>query len=181
MNSGSAVRSAARWILELRWRGWEWLWKLEARLRGVDLGRAVRFRGRPCLARAPGSRIVLGDGVQLNSALRSNPLGSTRPATLRTLYAGAEIHLAPRSGLSAAVLCAARSIRVGEGTIIGAEAMLMDTDFHVPGPSGTWAVAGPEAAEPIRIGRGVFIGARASVLKGVTIGDGAVVGAGAGG
>lgn len=179
MNSGSAVPSAGRWVMELRWRWCEWLWKLEARLRGVELGRAVRFRGRPCLARAPGSRIVLGDGVQLNSAFRSNPLGNTRPATLRTLCSGAEIFLAPRSGLSAAVLCAARSIVVGEDTILGAEAMLMDTDFHVRGPTGTWELAGPGAAKPIRIGRGVFIGARAIVLKGVTIGDGAVVGAGA--
>jgi maltose O-acetyltransferase len=34
-------------------------------------------------------------------------------------------------------------------------------------------------ARPIRIGRGVFIGARAIVMKGVSVGDRAVIGAGA--
>lgn len=175
----STLRRWALWLQQLRWRTGEWLWKWEARCRGIELGPGVRFLGRPCLARAPGSRIVLGECVQLNSALRSNPLGCPRPATLRTLHAGAEIRMDARSGLSAAVLCAARSIVVGEDTIIGAEAMIMDTDFHVRAADGTWVVADPGHAEPIRIGRGVFIGARAIVLKGVTIGDGAVIGAGA--
>ena len=34
-------------------------------------------------------------------------------------------------------------------------------------------------ARPVRIGRGCFIGARAILLKGVTLGDRAIVGAGA--
>jgi len=179
MHIGSGVHRLALLGRELGWRWGGWIWQLEARLRGIELGRNVRFRGRPSLARARGSRIVLEDHVQLNSALRSNPLGCSRPATLRTLHAGAEIRLGPRSGLSAAVLCAARSIVIGEGTIIGAEAMLMDTDFHTAGSGWQWELAVPEAAEPIRIGRGVFIGARAMILKGVCIGDRAVVGAGA--
>lgn len=155
------------------------LWRAEARLRGVEVGAGVRFYGRPCLARVAGSRIVLGPGVILNSALRSNPLGCARPATLRTLHPGAEIVLARGAGLSGAVLCAAKGIRVGEGTIIGPDTMIFDTDFHVPAGEWDWGVAGVEAARPVVIGRGAFIGARVLVLKGVTIGDRAVVGAGA--
>jgi len=171
-----------RWIQRLQAVSWwlpDQLWKWEARLRGIELAPDVRFRGRPCLARAPGSRIVLGPGVRLNSSLRSNPLGCSRPATLRTLHPGAEIRLEAGSGLSAAVICAARSVIVGEATLIGAEAMIMDTDFHVRADDGTLTLASPEHARPVRIGRGVFVGARAIVLKGVTIGDGAVIGAGA--
>lgn len=173
------LRQLSQRVQSSGWRVGEWFWKFEARLRGVELGPEVRFRGRPCLARAPGSRIVLERGVHLNSSLRSNPLGCSRPATLRTLWAGAEIHMGAGSGLSAAVLCAARSIRIGEGTLIGAEVMILDTDFHVPGPHGSWELAGPEHARAVWVGRNVFIGTRAIVLKGVRIGDGAVIGAGA--
>jgi len=95
------------------------------------------------------------------------------------MYAGAEIVLGKGVGLSSAVLCAARSIRVGEGTIIGVDTMVFDTDFHEPGAGWDWGVAGPEKAQPVAIGRGVFIGTRVLILKGVTIGDRAVVGAGA--
>jgi acetyltransferase-like isoleucine patch superfamily enzyme len=47
----------------------------------------------------------------------------------------------------------------------------MDSDSHTIGPAN-----GPVSA-PIEIGDHVWIGARAMVLKGVTIGDGAVVAA----
>src|ERR1039458_8585916 len=60
-----------------------------------------------------------------------------------------------------------------------AGAMVMDNDFHVPSGVSDWADGCEKTARPIRIGRGVFVGARAIILKGVTIGDHAVVGAGA--
>jgi acetyltransferase-like isoleucine patch superfamily enzyme len=79
-------------------------------------------------------------------------------------------------------LCAGAAIEVGEGTIFGSGAMVIDNDFHVPVGEWDWsndsAVCGT-IARPIKIGRGVFIGARAIVLKGVTIGDRAVIGAAA--
>lgn len=40
-------------------------------------------------------------------------------------------------------------------------------------------IGGKEKSAPIHIGNHVWIGARATILKGVTIGDGAVVAAGA--
>jgi acetyltransferase-like isoleucine patch superfamily enzyme len=77
------------------------------------------------------------------------------------------------------VVCAARSIEIGESTILGSGAMVVDTDFHQPTGQWEWDNNCETGAEPVKIGRGVFIGARAIVLKGVTIGDRAIVGAGA--
>ncbi len=156
-----------------------WLWRAEARLRGAELGRRVLLRGRPWLHRHPGSRIVLGDDVCCNSAFRSNPLGCAHPVVLCTTRPGAEIVLGPGVGLSGDSVCAALRVHIGEGTFVGAGAMIFDNDFHAPVGDWNWGNAAPDNPKPILIGRGVFIGANAIILKGVTIGDRAVVGAGA--
>ena len=155
------------------------IWLAEARLRGVELGDPILLNGRPYIQRHVGSRIALADGVCLNSYLRSNPLGCSQPVVLRTLRVGAEILLGPGVGLSGSSVCAARQIHIGEGTFVGAGAMIFDNDFHSPVGEWTWGDATPDNPKPIIIGRGAFIGTRAIILKGVTIGDRAVVGAGA--
>jgi acetyltransferase-like isoleucine patch superfamily enzyme len=154
-------------------------WALEARLKGVSLGHGVAFVGRPLISVAKGSRLQLGNRVTINSSLRANPLGCFQPSVLRTLCPEAELVLEANAGISGCVLCAARSIHIGEGTIIGSGALVMDTDLHQPAGQWDWACDYGTGARPIQIGRGVFIGARAIVLKGVTLGDRAVVGAGA--
>lgn len=155
------------------------LWRWEAQFRGVRLQGPVEFVGRPILSVWKDSTLELGAGVRLNSAPRANPLGCFQPCVLRTLLPGARLRLGPRVGLSAAAICAAKSIEIGESTILGAGAMIVDTDFHHPVGEWEWNDDLAAGAQPVKIGRGVFIGARAIVLKGVTIGDRAVVGAGA--
>jgi acetyltransferase-like isoleucine patch superfamily enzyme len=75
-------------------------------------------------------------------------------------------------------LCAALSIRIGERCLIGADVVIVDTDFHALDAArrdAGWTAIG---CAPVEIGDDVFIGTRAIVLKGVCIGRGAVVGAG---
>jgi len=155
------------------------LYQYEARLKGVRFEGRASFQGRPIISVAVGSTLVLGSGVTVASSPRSGPLGCFQPSILRTLGAGAQLLLGRNVGLSASVLCAARLIEIGEGTILGAGAMIFDTDFHHPAGECDWDNDFQRGAQPIRIGRGCFIGARALVLKGVTLGDRAVVGAGA--
>jgi acetyltransferase-like isoleucine patch superfamily enzyme len=76
-------------------------------------------------------------------------------------------------------LCAGNSIEIGQQTILGAGAMVLDTDMHAQVGDFDWRVEYVTNSKPIKIGRGVFIGARAIILKGATIGDRALVGAGA--
>lgn len=154
-------------------------WLAELRARGVELGTRVVCHGRPCVVRHPASRIQIGNEVCLNSSPRGNPLGNTRPATIRTLRPDAEIVIESFVGASGCAICAAKSVHIGEGTFIGADAMILDNDFHSPEGEFRWGDAAPENPRPVVIGRGVFIGARAMILKGVIIGDRAVVGAGA--
>ena len=158
------------------------LWRLEGSLKGVQFHGRCELLGRPIISVARGARLVVGDRVRIYSATRGNPLGCFQPCVLRSLLPGAQLLLARGVGLSGTVLCAAKSIEVGEGTIFGSGAMAIDNDFHVAAGEWEWT-DDPNlysaTARPIKIGRGVFIGARAIILKGTTIGDRAIIGAGA--
>lgn len=78
------------------------------------------------------------------------------------------------NGVGTKLLCS-RGITIGEFCTFSWDVQLLDNDFH------SITVDGVErpAAAPIVIGDRVWVGTRAVVLKGVTIGDGAVVAAGA--
>ena len=155
------------------------LWRLEARLKGVEFEGRAQFVGRPLITVVKGARMVLGDGVRVWSSKSANPLGLSQPCALRAMAPGARLVLGRNVGLSGVALCAGISIEVGEGTIFGAGAMVFDNDFHQPTGEWDWNTDNRTGARPINIGRGVFIGMRAIVLKGVTIGDRAIIGAGA--
>lgn len=78
------------------------------------------------------------------------------------------------NGIGTKILCA-QEITIGRDCTFSWDVQVLDTDFHAITLDG---VEQPSAA-PIRIGDRVWVGTRAIVLKGVTIGDGAVVAAGA--
>jgi acetyltransferase-like isoleucine patch superfamily enzyme len=67
-------------------------------------------------------------------------------------------------------------VRIGSGVRFGHDVLLLTFDHDI-GPSEYRC--GRLVAAPIRIGNGVWIGSRATVLPGVSIGDGAVIGTGA--
>lgn len=78
------------------------------------------------------------------------------------------------NGLGTKILVA-DAITIGAGCTFSWDVQLLDNDFH------TMTVDGKQqpSSAPIVIGDRVWVGTRAIVLKGVTIGDGAVVAAGA--
>jgi acetyltransferase-like isoleucine patch superfamily enzyme len=64
-----------------------------------------------------------------------------------------------------------KSIKIGDKTIIAWDCNILDRDYH-------GVDSGDEAISPVMIGTNVWIGCRVIVLKGVSIGDNAVIGAG---
>lgn len=67
-------------------------------------------------------------------------------------------------------LYCAQSITIGDNTFIGFDVEIRDTDHHT--------LVGSQKTAPIYIGNHVWIGSKAIILKGVTIGDNAVIAAG---
>lgn len=75
--------------------------------------------------------------------------------------------------IDGAGIMASTSIVIEPGVILGS-CLLVDTDYHAVGPNRR----SPEAAadrRPIRIGARAWVQDRATILKGVTVGEGAVV------
>ncbi len=74
-----------------------------------------------------------------------------------------------------------REIRIGRNTRIAVNVRMFDSPGHPANPAARLAglPAGDEDVRPIIIGDNVWIGSEAIILPGVTIGEGAVVSAGA--
>jgi acetyltransferase-like isoleucine patch superfamily enzyme len=161
-------------------RAWgSFLWRLEARFKGVEFEGGCRFVGRPMISLARQGRIILGDGVSLVSSILAAPAGPAYRCTLRALAPEARLVVGRQATLRGCAVCAGVSIEIGEGALLEPGALVLDNDFHVPVGEWDWAGDVTSQARPVRIGRGAVIGAEAIVLKGVVIGDGAVVEPGA--
>lgn len=146
------------------WRGGlRWL-NAQVRLRRCTLGRRVTLWGRPHVNAS--GEIALGDNVTVHSFLSRVQLSAGEGARL-SVGEGTYIN-------NGTVLSARDEVRIGAGCQIATGVIVMDSDFHAVGDLDA---AGKTA--PIVIGDGVWLATRATVLKGVTIGEGAVVAAGA--
>lgn len=150
---------------------------------GASTGRGVVLNGRPRLRIAAGSRVLLGDDVVLTSDWRKNELDAPSRCTIRTLASGAIVKIGNNTGLTSAVISAAGQIEIGARCLLGSGVVITDTDFH---PVKT-SLLSPRRFQPrptfkevhsVVIGNDVFIGSRSIILKGTTIGDNSVVGAG---
>ena len=69
-------------------------------------------------------------------------------------------------------IACSQEVSIGDNALIGDETVILDNDYHGVANS-------PAKAAPVRIESDVWLGTRVIVLRGVTIGRGSVVGAGA--
>lgn len=130
-------------------------------------GRTLRVAGRPRFSTAH-AEISVGDRVLLWPRVRFGADGTRERHAVIAI--GDRVAIGDRTEIHAA-----ERVTIGSGTLIAWDVVILDHDYHaVVGADG---IAGGPA--PVTIGANVWIGCRAIVLKGVTIGDGAVVAAGA--
>ena len=131
-------------------------------LHAVDeVGRGVRTPGRPRIENL--GRMVIGEGTLLRSVNVPVELATGDGAEL---LIGREVRL--NYGVSIGVM---RQIILGDRVRVGPYAMIIDSEFHDLYDRDKRATP-----RPVTIEDDVWIGAKASVLPGVTIGRGSVVG-----
>lgn len=139
----------------------------------------VTLIGKPIIQKYPNSIIKIDKEVLLISDINGNVAGISHPIILATLNENAQIILKKGCGLSGATVCAATKIEIGEGVGIGANVSIYDTDFHPLNPyQRKYFNNEYTKTKEIRIDDYSWIGGNSIILKGVSIGKGAVVGAG---
>jgi len=161
---------------------WRWLAYPRVRLifavNGIPWGARWRIYGAPIVQKHRGSLIEFGPGLSLRSSTRSNPMAPYHPVILSTLRSGAVLRVGARFAMTGGSICAAQEIWIGNDVAVGANTVIVDTDFHPLDAEAREVKPNEGVSIPIWIDDGVFIGMNALILKGSRIGRGTVIGAG---
>jgi acetyltransferase-like isoleucine patch superfamily enzyme len=146
-------------------KGIRYLWELATarlRLRAADIvGPHARTLGRPRIENR--GRLEIGGHVLLRSVNVPVEL-SVGPQGVLRIGDGVRINY----GVS---ISAEQEVTIGARVRVGPYVMIVDSDFHDP-----YERSRRPPARPVTIEDDVWIGAKASVLRGVRIGRGAIVG-----
>jgi acetyltransferase-like isoleucine patch superfamily enzyme len=120
----------------------------------------------------------IGRGVKFKSTTTSNFVGIFKPCSL-FIASNAILNIGDYSGFSGISLFCTNSILIGDYVNCGGNVSIWDTDFH-PLDYQSRRIHDVKyiKSEPIVIGNDVFIGANSIILKGVSIGDRSIIGAG---
>jgi acetyltransferase-like isoleucine patch superfamily enzyme len=154
------------------WYRGKFLFSERPRHQRIELGEAVVFLV-PVRGGGQGT-LQVGDKTTFGFPL-AHRLGSGE-IMLQARTPDAEIVIGQNTIFSNnTVLCAVRSIRIGNFCRIGDGVSIADADFHEINPATRDKSVG--VIKPVNIGDNVWIGSRAMVLKGASIGDNSIIGA----
>lgn len=140
-------------------------------------GKANVF-GLPLIFQKQKGSISLGENIVLISAPYFSEPGTNHPVILRTLSKNASITIGKNVGLSGTTICAQSGVTIGDNVMFGANVSIIDTDFHPISPVNRRFTREGVKTAPIMIEDNVFIGMNSIIMKGVTIGENSVIGAG---
>jgi len=121
-----------------------------------------RRRGLLRFSLGPGARVEIGPGVWLRTEL--GPIHIVA-------FEGARLTLGPEAFLNGCHLSAKRELTLGRRAWVGPGSRVFDADQH------DFDAEHPEQIEPVRIGDYAWVASDVTILRGVTIGEHAVVGA----
>lgn len=163
-------------IIKLKWLPSALYNKSIMKIRRIACGKNFTSFGTMFI-RGTGS-IKIGDDVTINSCRETNPIGGD---TKTILFAKGNscISIGNHVGISNTAIVALSEIAIEDDVMIGAGCKIYDHDFHsVHYEERMKPVDCDVKTKPVKIRKGAFVGAHSIILKGVTIGEKSVVGAG---
>lgn len=124
-------------------------------------------------------KLIIGKNVSINSSRRSNHIGEASKTIFKIKNKEAIVEIGDHSGVSNTAFVCRRHIKIGKYVKIGGGVKIYDSDAH--------SLNFEDRMQPstdISVKRAVelkdhcFIGAYSLILKGVTIGEKSIIGAG---
>jgi len=145
------------------------------KLHDVKKGKNLHINGRLIVK---GTNLSFGNNVRINSGKKYNIIGGDIQAAF-VIRDNACIVIGNNVGISNSTFVAQEKIIVEDDVLFGGGCKIYDNDFHSVAylhrmQKSDFSVQ----SRPIIIKRGAFIGAHVIILKGVTVGEKSVIGAG---
>jgi acetyltransferase-like isoleucine patch superfamily enzyme len=165
-----------RWHLALRW--WTAFNYLFLRLHpSVKLAEVPTISGHVEWLIDPRGSVEIGRGVRIHSSRRASPIAQAHSCIY--VGAGAKLRLADSCGVSGVTIVCTDEIEIGPQAMLGGGCTIFDSDFHSPKLEERLMDRDPGIVhKPVRICAGAFVGANSMIMKGVTIGERAVIASG---
>lgn len=141
---------------------------------------SFRTSGIPYVMVARGAKgMSIGKNFAMNNGIKGNPIGCYERCTFY-VDRNSEIIIGDNVGISQTALIAHADITIGDNVKIGGGTCVYTSDFHSLNSElrRTGEDLKHRKSAPVTIEHDVFIGARCIILKGVTIGENSIVGAG---
>ena len=137
----------------------------------VNFGAHIECRGLVSINKHPLSTITLGHNCRFNSSSWFNFRGINHKCIIQTGKPDAKVIIGNYCGFSGTSIVADKEVVIEDYVTVGANAIIGDRDGHSE-------IYASEPC-PVHICNHVWIGMNATIMKGVTIGEYAIVGAGA--
>jgi acetyltransferase-like isoleucine patch superfamily enzyme len=138
----------------------------------IKIESGCRFYGVTNFKRYPCSEIFIGNHCGFRSSFRSNFVGLNRACGISTHSKSARIRIGKNCGFSGSSIAAYNSISIGDHVLIGANTIITDFDWH---PISKFS--NEMQSSPIIIENDVWVGMNCTILKGIQIGKGTIIGA----
>lgn len=141
---------------------------------------SFRTSGIPYVMVARGAKgMSIGKNFAMNNGIKGNPIGCYERCTF-LVDRGCSLTIGNNVGISQTALIAHADITIGDNVKIGGGTCVYTSDFHSLNKDlrRTGDDLKNRKSAPITIENDAFIGARCIILKGVTIGENSIVGAG---
>jgi len=141
------------------------------------LGHKINIFGWPIIQITKGSNVKVGKNLTLISHAYFSGPGVNHPVILRTISEQAQIMIGDDVGISGGGIAAKECVVLGNSVMLGANTFITDTDFHTLDKKNRRYATENITSAPVHIANNVFIGMDSLVLKGVSIGTNAIIGA----